>query len=148
MQTFRLSRATISPRLLHTLAAVACVAPLILTAFLRPDPRGVETHVQLGLPPCTLYRFTSIPCPFCGMTTAFALTTHGEVQRALHVQPVGCLVYLLCAVSSVWFLLCAVRGRPWKDPRRQQWWRTAEIVALVVIGMGWIYKIVVMKLLP
>jgi hypothetical protein len=144
MRSSRLFCINVSPCLLHALAAVVCASPLLLSAFLHPDPRGVETHVQLGLPPCALYRFTGLPCPFCGMTTAFALIAHGDVRRAIYVQPVGCLVYLLCVCGSAWFLLCAVQGRPWTDPRQRQWWRTAEKVALVVIGIGWIYKILAM----
>lgn len=148
MRSSRLFRINVSPRLLYTLAAVACAAPLVVSAFLHPDPRGAQTHVQLGLPPCPLYQFTGIPCPFCGMTTAFSLIAQGDVLHALSVQPVGCLVYFLCAVGSAWFLLCAAQGRPWTDPRQQKWWRTAEKVALVVIAMGWAYKILVTGWLP
>src|SRR5437016_1117396 len=43
------------------------------------EARRQETHRGLGLPPCTFYEQTRLPCPSCGMTTSFALLIRGDV---------------------------------------------------------------------
>lgn len=81
---------------LLTPAAVAtCGLALLATAAsLTPSPTGVGTHVALGLPPCPLLALAGVPCPVCGMTTAFALVVRGDVAAAFVAQPFGALVAL------------------------------------------------------
>src|SRR5205807_1533438 len=74
-------------------------------------PRRMETHTQLGLPPCTFYKVTGMPCPACGMTTSFALLAHGDMGGSLQAHPIGTLLALFCLALIPWNLLCAVRGR-------------------------------------
>lgn len=75
-------------------------------------PRRMETHMQMGLPPCTFYRLTGLPCPSCGMTTSFSLLVHGDVKNSLRANAVGTLAACLGLAVIPWGLLCAVRGRP------------------------------------
>jgi hypothetical protein len=70
-------------------------------------PRSHGTHRQLGLPPCGLKTLTGIGCPACGMTTSFALLLHGDPAAAWRVNWAGCLVALLAALTTTWFLLVA-----------------------------------------
>jgi hypothetical protein len=70
--------------------------------------RRMETHRQLGLPPCTFYDKTGLPCPSCGMTTSFSLLIRGDVWNSLRANWVGtclalgCLLFIPWSVASVW----------------------------------------------
>jgi hypothetical protein len=74
--------------------------------------RQMETHRQLGLPPCTFKVLTRLPCPSCGMTTSFALLVRGDVWNSLRANAVGTLLAGLCLGMIPWFLASALLGRP------------------------------------
>ena len=57
------------------------------------------THQQLGLPPCSFKSVFDLPCPTCGMTTAFSNAAHLHPVAALQCQPFGALLALLAAVT-------------------------------------------------
>lgn len=88
-----------------------------VAAWLNPyDGSGhallMETHRQLGLPPCTFYLLSGgYPCPSCGMTTSFALLMHGDLRNSLRANAVGTVLALFCAFLIPWNLVCAIRGR-------------------------------------
>jgi hypothetical protein len=73
----------------------------------------METHTQLGLPPCTFKQLTGLPCPSCGMTTSFALLVRGDVWHSLQANSVGTVLAVFCLALIPWSLACAIRGRPW-----------------------------------
>jgi hypothetical protein len=73
----------------------------------------METHTQLGLPPCTFKELTGLPCPSCGMTTSFALLVRGDVWHSLQANSVGTVLALFCLALIPWSLVCAIWGRPW-----------------------------------
>jgi hypothetical protein len=73
--------------------------------------RRMETHRQLGLPPCTFYAVTNYPCPACGMTTSFSLLMHGSVLGALQANCVGALLATFCLLFIPWGVVGAVRGQ-------------------------------------
>lgn len=74
-------------------------------------PLRMETHRQLGLPPCNFYRWTGQPCPACGMTTSFALLAHGDPGNSLRANAVGTLLALAGLAALPWCFASAVRGR-------------------------------------
>jgi hypothetical protein len=92
------------------LAAVFAVA-LWLDPYEGGSPRRMETHRQLGLPPCTFYRMTGIPCPSCGMTTSFALLVRGDVGNSLRANAVGTLLAAFCLLLIPWCLAAVATGR-------------------------------------
>ena len=101
-------------RLIASVVLIGCIAALMLAAWLKPDVRGVGTHEQLGLPACSLVRFAGIPCPTCGMTTAFAYTIRGHWIAGLLAQPFAFVLALgifLCIPLSAQALISAKTWR-------------------------------------
>ena len=73
--------------------------------------RVMETHRQLGLPPCTFLEVTGVPCPACGMTTSFALLVRGDVANSVRANWVGTLLAAFCLAVVPWAAYAVVRGR-------------------------------------
>ena len=119
-----------------------CLALLAVAACLKPDPRGVGTHAQLGFPECGLMRTVGVPCPTCGMTTAFAYTVRGRWIAAFDAQPAGWVICLGVIVTAGAALTVLLTGKAW----HLNWYRaTPTRVALIVVGLlmgAWAYKIV------
>ena len=85
----------LSHRVLWGLILGGALAVLVLARWLTPHPAGLGTHEQLGLPPCGVYAWLGLPCPACGLTTAFAHLARGEVMSSLEAQPLGLPLYAL-----------------------------------------------------
>jgi hypothetical protein len=95
-------------RLYAALVLLACVAVLALAVWLEPDPHGYGTHRQLGFGKCAMLITSGLPCPTCGMTTAFAYTMRGRVISAFLAQPAGLLLALAtvaCAAGAGWVVI-------------------------------------------
>ena len=94
--------------------AIGLTAVFAVAFWLNPyqsdgSPRRMATHQQLGLPPCTFFSVTGLPCPSCGMTTSFALLVRGDVPNSLRANAVGTLLALFCLALIPWCLTCAAR---------------------------------------
>ncbi len=83
---------------------------LVAAAMVEPDVRGYGTHTQLGLPPCGFQLLTGLPCPGCGLTTAFAHAIRGEWISASGANPLGMLLFLLVCLAVPFSVLGALRG--------------------------------------
>lgn len=97
--------------------ALGLLGVFSIAAWLNPydeegNARRLETHLQIGLPPCTFRSLTGIPCPSCGMTTSFALLMHGDLANSLRANAVGTLLALFGLAVLPWSLASAVFGRP------------------------------------
>lgn len=101
-RTFPNPRETVGGRVAASILAAACLAVLLVAAWLTPAPAGHGSHTQIGLPPCGWAVYSGRPCPTCGMTTAFALAAEGRWARATTTQPLGALLALTTAVVF-WF---------------------------------------------
>ncbi len=111
------------------LLAVIGLAALMLVATARsldPDPRGFGTHEQLGLGACGFTRLTGWRCPTCGMTTAWAHATRGNLRAALAANGGGTVLLLLCVMTAPWLLASAAAGR----------WLGGRPSAAVLLGIG------------
>lgn len=75
------------------------------------SPRSMATHRQMGLPPCTFYDTTGMPCPSCGMTTSFSLLIRGDVWNSLRANAVGTLLGGFCLLLIPWSLASAMTQR-------------------------------------
>src|SRR5438270_2880047 len=82
-----------------------------LDPYENGQPRMMETHTQLGLPPCNFKLLTGLPCPSCGMTTSFALLVRGDLKNSLKANAVGTLLAIFCALFIPWSVLCSASGR-------------------------------------
>ena len=96
--------------------ALGLVVVFAVAAWLNPydrdgEPLRMETHRQIGLPPCTFKTLTGLPCPSCGMTTSFALLVRGDVVHSLRANWVGTLLALAGLAFLPWSLACVVRQR-------------------------------------
>jgi hypothetical protein len=96
--------------------AVGLIAVFATARWLNPyegdgQPRRMATHQQLGLPPCTFYTLTHLPCPSCGLTTSFAFLAHGDLANSWRANAVGTLLAGFLAVLLPWSLVSAVWGR-------------------------------------
>ncbi len=126
--------ARLSPRERFTSLVIGLVAaaPVVVAAFLRADPSGLGTHVQLGMPTCTWPTAMGITCPSCGMTTAFAHAAAGDLVASLRTQPMGFLLAVLATATAILGLLGAATGSrlgSWlcRSPGRAGWWTIGSI---------------------
>jgi hypothetical protein len=127
------------------LLAGGLLAPLVVAARLAPDARGFGTHQQLGLPTCSWPVVLGIPCPSCGMTTAFALMARADFGQAFRAQPLGALLALAAACGCIVAAGAAVSGFQLQrlfDPLVNRWGAAALVV---VAALSWLWKVAVMR---
>jgi hypothetical protein len=123
------------------LAAIGLTVVLGVARWLKPDPRGYGTHVQLGLLPCAFATLTGRPCPSCGMTTAFAWMVRGRFYHAWRANPAGSLLVPTCVLLIPWLLISAAIGRPWGF-RSFDRPLTLLVVAIVALSLvAWTFRL-------
>lgn len=88
-------------RLISGICLCASSAVLGVACWLRPAAEGLGTHQRLGLPACGLMQICGIPCPSCGMTTAFAYAVRGELVHSFLTQPMGALMAVATAAIAI-----------------------------------------------
>ncbi|HMD55629.1 MAG TPA: DUF2752 domain-containing protein [Phycisphaerae bacterium] len=128
-------------------ALFTAVGSMLATGmWLTPNPAGLGTHTQLGLPVCGFYAKYGIPCPLCGYTTAVSYIAHGHVLGAIITQPAGAAVGLLAVAALALGFLGLFRGR-WYGPSLFWflWHRNTIAIYLFLLVLGaWMYKVALM----
>jgi hypothetical protein len=120
---------------------VAAAGVLTVAATIHPQQRLMGTHQQIGLPPCGFLVLTGLPCPTCGMTTAFAHTVRGEFAAAVRSQLAGFALAAATVIAGGIGLLALVTGRRpslnWYriNPVHTIWWCAAAFVFAWAIKM-------------
>ncbi len=104
------ARASTSERWAAAILALGCAAILGVAMWLTPSPAGIGTHQQLGLAPCGWATGMNMPCPSCGMTTAFTYAAHGSLLNSFLVQPMGAILALATATVLVVSTYVALTG--------------------------------------
>ncbi len=115
------------------LIGLSILVLLIVAARLEPNPRGLGTHQQLGLPPCTMRVVLEIRCPACGMTTSWAHFVRGQWLSSASVNLGG----FLLALYGLGLLLGCARvcwtGSLPKETGQQ--WATLGLLAIAMVTM-------------
>ena len=120
---------------------VAILGVFAVAFWIRPyddrdgRPLTIGTHRQIGLPPCTFYRWTGLPCPSCGMTTSFAHLVRGDVWNSVRANAVGTLLAGFCLVLIPWNLACAWRGRLYLVTSIE-WILTRLVIGFLILLLG------------
>ena len=101
--------ARVAQRALWCCLAIAGGVTLVIAATLEPDARGYGTHTQLGFPSCAFLSFTGLPCPGCGLTTAFAHAVRGDWLLAGVANPLGLALFVVVCACIPLSVVAAVR---------------------------------------
>lgn len=125
-------------RIALALVALGWVAVFGIAGWLKPDPRGMGTHEQLGLPPCTFYRVTGMPCPSCGMTTSFCQLVHGNLAKSLEANPVATLLAAAAMIGTPWLGISVIWGRRLGIKNYEVWMTRGVLLLLILMMANWI----------
>ena len=98
-------------RVLLILTGFLLISGLVVARCLTPDANGFGTHRQLGLPESGFARTFGVPCPSCGMTTAWAHLTRGHLILAAQCNLGGLLAGITALLAGPWMLVSGIRGR-------------------------------------
>jgi hypothetical protein len=114
-------------------AAVTGIALAVLSAAFGIQPNGAHmgTHRQLGLPACGFATMTRLPCPTCGMTTAYAYTVRGRFTDALRAQLAGFVLALATAGFAAAGIVAVLTGRR----PEVNWYRISPSACLCWLGV-------------
>src|SRR5512145_2822585 len=128
-------------------AAVAGAASAVLgvAAWLEPAPAGLGTHTQAGLPGCGWVTFMDLPCPTCGMTTAFAHAANGDLAASLAAQPFGAVLAVATAAALLVGTWVAVSGACLTPLVARLAGRRSAVAVVAGILAAWVYKILSYK---
>lgn len=123
-------------RVIAVLWLALCAGAISLPALVTPDPRGYGTHEQFLLYGCIFPRLTTLPCPFCGLTTSFAHLTRGNLAEAFRCHPLGPVLYVLLAAGALYSLVWAMSG--WNPLRGRLDPLTHPRVIVIIVILIWI----------
>jgi len=120
------------------LHGVLILAPCLLftsDALMRPDGFGF----------CVFKRFFGIECPACGITHAVRAMLAGNFAASFDIHPAGPLITILLLLLFSYFMLVTLFGNritiAWAKEVRN--YNRIEMLALIALGVGWLYKLVV-----
>ena len=132
-------------RILGAIVALGSGSLLIVAAMLSPSENGLGTHQQLRLPECGWITIFDLPCPTCGMTTAFSHAADGNLVVSFLTQPLGSLLALATAMAFLSGMYIAFTGSRIGSMFGRLWtYRTGWILAGLVMA-SWGYKVLSYK---
>jgi hypothetical protein len=132
-------------RLVGAVAAIIAAALLGVAAWLRPAENGVGTHTQLALPGCQWVTIMDLPCPTCGMTTAFAHAADGHLLASVRAQPLGALLAIAAAMLLIGGTYVALTGSALVALLPRLWGRRAGWLLAAAAMLAWAYKVLSYK---
>ena len=130
-----------SGRLNAIVVAVACLGVLGVASYLTPDPRGFERTNNSAFPRISS-NYLGVPCPLCGMTTAFTLMAHARPIDAFMRNPRARSVRAVRARNGR--RVDSGHLRAYATLRRRA--RALELIGMdrrAALAAAWIYKLIV-----
>ena len=128
-------------RWMSAAVAAAALTLLVVAWVLNPDSDGIGTHQQLGLPECGWIQAANLPCPSCGMTTAFSHAAHGDLVGSFVAQPMGMILALATAIAVVAGIHTAATGSMLGPFLGSFFGPRLLWIALALGALAWIWKI-------
>jgi hypothetical protein len=124
-------------RMVVLLAGAMLVGLLATAAWLTPSSRGLGTHQQLGLPPCTIQAWYNLRCPSCGMTTSWSHMMRGQVLAAARANTGGAVLATLCMMLGPWMVGSGLAGRWIGGSPREEWSVGIGLFVMAVTLVDW-----------
>lgn len=95
---------------------------------------------------CLFRHITTIPCPSCGSTSSVLLLLDGDIQQAIHFNPIGILLAAAMIITPFWILFDLVLKRNTmllffrksENFVKRKWVASFSIILILSI---WIWKI-------
>ena len=128
-------------RLIAGAVAIPCATVLGLAAYLTPSSDGHGTHEQLNLPECGWITMADLPCPSCGMTTAFAHAANGNLIASFLTQPMGALLAVVTAMTLIVSVYIVATGSKIASVFGQFLGRSTIWYSAGFAALAWGYKI-------
>ena len=138
---FAALRLTWLERAVVVAAGALLVSLLATAAWLSPSSRGMGTHQQLGLPPCTIVAWFDMRCPSCGMTTSWSHMVRLQPLAALRANAGGALLAVAAAFTGPWLLGSGVRGRWLVGPPRETVTLAVGLFIITVTLIDWTLRL-------
>ena len=127
-------------RLLAFLIAAAPISLLATARNLEPSDKGLGTHQQLGLPPCSMRVMLGLRCPGCGMTTSWAHFTRGQWTQSLRANTGGFMLAWLGLVGA-WLAIGTAWSGELPSLRVQRWFTYVLLGIVVVTLIDWLGRL-------
>lgn len=128
-------------RIAWSVLALGAASVLAFAALLDPDARGYGTHEQLGIPHCGMRAFLGVPCPGCGLTTAFAHLARADLAAALEANPAALLLFSLTAAAVPFATASAIAGRPFTPVLAHPWTARVALLVVATLLLTWIVRV-------
>lgn len=136
---------TAARRLVAGVLLFAGSVVLLIAAWLEPAAQGHGTHTQIGLPACDWVARFGMPCPTCGMTTAFAHAAEGNFAASFVAQPMGFTLALATAAMVLISGYVVWTGSPVGRVFARMWSNRMLVAFLALLLGSWLYKILHFK---
>ncbi len=105
--------------------------------------------LHLLAPTCVLYGLTGIPCPTCGSTRSLVFLAHGDLSRALFLNPLVVAACITAHLALLYSMITLIPGIPRVGIHlSNQEITVIKSVAVCLFLVNWAYLIMTLRTLP